>query len=263
VVRRATDRLLTATGPAPSGPPRARRPPRGGHNVSVTPRSRARSAIVAIVLVPALLLSGCGADAKAKPEAEPSAAPSPSSLPVPAGITLTEPGTELKFGEAAVVAHEPDPPRSSVLALIVRSVQAGRIRDLARYQLDERTRKSRVYYARFSVKNVGTGDLSRTAVPLYALTNTNALVRPSSFISVPFRRCPSVPLPAGFVGGKLLSGCLVYLVPDGGTLVAMSYRPVPTVEPITWTGTILPPVTSKPQKKSTEKKSGTGKKANP
>ena len=71
------------------------------------------------------------------------------------GVTITEPGTELDFGAAATVAYEPNPRRGSVLSLAVSSVRQGRISDFAAYQVDAATKKSRPYYVRGVVKNVG------------------------------------------------------------------------------------------------------------
>ena len=219
----------------------------------VTPLSRARGAFIATVLAPALLLSACGAEGNAEPKAEPSASLPTGNVEVPDGITLSKAGTELAFREPAVVAYEPNPQRSSVLSLSVDSVQLGRIADFASYQPQATIKLSRPYYVRVSVKNLGTGDLSRAAIPVLAVDNRNTLIRPSSFNNT-FARCPSLPLPAGFVAGKSVQGCLVYLVPNGGTVVEMSYRPLQAFEPITWKGTILPPVTKKPVKKKPVKK---------
>jgi hypothetical protein len=207
--------------------------------------------------MPALVLSACGAESDKKPTAKPSVDLPTGNVKVPDGVTLTKAGTALKFGETATVAYEPNTRRSSVLELTVVSVQTGRIADLAAYQLDDATKKARPYYARVRVKNVGTGDLSRAAVPLYAVDSSNSLVLPSSFNNT-FKKCPSTPLPAGFTAGKSMSGCLTYLIPPGKTLTGMSFRPLQAFEPITWKGTIKPAVTKKPTKKPTKKK-----KANP
>lgn len=227
----------------------------------VTPLSRPRIALIATVLAAALVLSACGTDGEGEPKAEPSVNLPTGNVDVPDGVTLTKAGTELAFREPALVAYEPNAQRSSVLSLTVDSVQTGRIRDLAAFQLDDRTKKTRPYYVRVSVKNVGAGDLSGMAVPLFAVDGTNSLVQPSSFTTSSFTRCPSLSLPAGYTTGKTYAGCLLYLVPNAGTLVEMSYRPLQAFEPITWKGTILPPVTKKkPVKKPTGKKT---KKANP
>ena len=214
---------------------------------------RLRHVLLAAVLGPALVLSACGGSdggGKAKSSATPSPSGSPSAdLPtgdveVPDGVTLTKAGTELAFGQPAVVAYEPNPQRSSVLSMSVDDVVTGRIADFSAYQLDARTKASRPYYVKVTVKNAGTGDLSRAAVPLLAVDTRNTLIQPSSFNNT-FARCPSTPLPDGFTGGKSAALCLVYLVPGGGSLTAMSFRPLQAFEPITWKGTIKPPVIEK------------------
>lgn len=238
--------------------------PNRGHNVGVRPRpparprARLRRSALAALTVPALVLSGCGGSDPG-PEQEPAAEASPSpvvpsgDVEVPEGVDLTEAGAELAFGETATVAYEANPRRASVLDLTVESVREGKIADFSNYQLDARTKRSRPYYVRVSAKNVGEGDLSRVAVPLLAVDDRNVLIQPSSFSNT-FEKCPSRPLPAGFVADKAAKGCLVYLVPNGGTLVAMSYRPLQAFEPILWEGTIQP--VEKPEKK----KAGKGKK---
>ena len=78
------------------------------------------------------------------------------------------------------------------------------------------------------------------------------MIQPSSF-NTTFRTCPSTPLPAGFGPGKAASLCLVYLVPNGGRLTEMSFRPLQAFEPILWKGPIKPVVL---KKKSAKKKQG-------
>jgi hypothetical protein len=213
---------------------------------------RVRAAFVALVVAPALVLSACGADSEKKPAAKPSVDLPTGNVDVPSGVTLTKPGTALKFGDTATVAYEQNSQRSSVLALTVASVQKGSIKDLAAYQLDAAGKKSTPYYARVNVKNVGAGDLSHAIAPVYAVDSTNALVQAVSFNNS-FAKCPSTTLPTGFTAGKSANLCLTYLVSPGRTVVEMSYRPLQQYEPITWKGTITPALT-KPTKKTTKKK---------
>jgi hypothetical protein len=227
----------------------------------VTPPSpwRARRALTAVVLATALVVAGCGGDDGKKKQAGPTTASPSVDLPtgnveVPDTVKLTEAGTALQFGQPAVVAYEPNTQRSSVLSMSVDSVQTGKIADFAAYQLDARTKASRPYYVRVTLKNVGTGDLSRSAVPLLAVDTRNTLIQPSSFNNA-FKLCPSTPIPAGFTAGKSAALCLVYLVPSGGTLTAVSFRPLQAFEAITWKGTIKPPVIEKkPAKKKKRKR---------
>jgi hypothetical protein len=215
---------------------------------------------VAVLLVPALVLSACGSETSdKKPKAEPSVDLPTGNVDVPSGVTLTKAGTQLKFGETATVAYQQNAQRSSVLQLTVQSVKRGLIKDLAAYQLDDASKKSTPYYARVQVKNVGTGDLSRAVAPIYAVDSTNSLVQAVSFNNT-FTKCPSTPLPTGFTGGKTASLCLTYLVPAGRSVTEMSYRPLQQYEPITWKGTITS-ILVKPSKKQTKKQ--TKKKGQP
>ena len=220
---------------------------RGGQNVGVIPQ-RARRALVVAALAPVLVVSGCGGSGGGSDKSAAKTQP-PVDLPtgnvsIPSGVTLTKGGTALAFGQPAVVAYEPNSKRSSVLSMTVLSAKTGKIADFSAYQMDARTKRSTPYYVRFRVKNVGTGDLGKSAVPLLAVDSRDSLIQPSSFNNT-FAKCPSKPLPATFAGGKTASGCLVYLVPAGGTLVEMSFRPLQAFPPITWKGTIAPTVLKK------------------
>lgn len=217
----------------------------------VAHRRRSRAALVAALTVPALLLSACGGaddEEPRKASASPSVDLPTGDVEVPSGTTLTKAGTELEFGKTATVAYEPNSAKGSVLALRVDSVRTGTIADFSGYQLDARTKQSRPYYVRVTVRNAGDGDLGRSPVPLLAVDSRDTLVQPSTFDNT-FERCPSTPLPASFGAGKTYRGCLVYLIPAGGKVTAISYRPLQAFEPITWTGTIAPAGKTKPAKK--------------
>ena len=210
----------------------------------VTAPRGARRAALAALIVPALVLAGCGGGddgARAgKPSPSPSADLPTGDVDVPSGVTLTKAGTTLSFGQAAVVAYEPNTQKSTALSLTVRSVRTGRIADLGGYQLDAATKKSRPYYVRATVQNVGTGDVGGAAVPLLAVDARNTLIQPTTFVNNGFARCPSTALPRAFGAKKSLQTCLVYLIPEGGRLTALSYRPLQAFEPITWKGQIQP-----------------------
>ena len=232
---------------------------RDGHNDRVNPASSQRRPALPVLLaafvVSALVLAGCGGgdDAKAKPKSEPTPVAPTGNVQVPSGLTLTKPGAELTFGEKAVVAYGANPKRGTVLSMTVTGGRQGRISDFAGYQLSAANKKSRPYYMRAAITNVGTGDLSRLGVPLYGVDASNTLIPPATFNNK-FVPCPSTPFPQGFTARKSLVGCLVYLVPDGGTLSAVSYRPSQKYAGITWSGTILPPVPDKAaQKKAAAK----------
>jgi hypothetical protein len=221
------------------------------HNDPVT---RPLKRILAVLAIGGLVLSGCSVekkndDAPSSPKAEPTPSLPTGDVDVPSGVTLTKAGETLKLGDPAYVAYQPNPQRTgSVLELTVSAVQQGRIRDLAAYQLSAETKKSTPYYVKVTVKNAGTGDLSRTGIPLYAVDSSNSLNQQTSFNNT-FATCPSQALPAGFTGGKTVSTCLVYVLRPGQKLTKVSYRPLQAFPPISWEGIISPPAVKKTLKK--------------
>jgi hypothetical protein len=227
---------------------------RSVHNVRVThavSRLAPRSAVLrraVLLVVASLALTACGGDDK--PTATPSPSPTTTSnVNVPPGVTLTEAGAELEFGEKATVAYEPNAERNSVLEMTVMSAAQGTIADLGSYVLDDRTKASTPYYVQVSVKNVGDGDVGQTPIPLWAVDDANTLIQASSFTNA-FTKCPSTPLPTTFAPNATVEACLVYLVPDQGKLTGVSFRPLQAVAPIVWTGTVEPPAARKKKKKS-------------
>ncbi|MCW2784080.1 MAG: hypothetical protein JWP74_597 [Marmoricola sp.] len=216
------------------------------HNVRVI--LRARSSVVLLAL--ALTLTGCG-DAPRKDVAKPIVTLPTGNVNVPAGVTLTRAGANLRFGEPAQVAYEPNPQRNTVLQLTVVSATKGSIADLNTYVLDDQTKASTPYYVRVRVKNVGDGDVGQTPIPLWAVSQDNTLIQASSFTNS-FTQCPSTPLPTTFAPNAVLSTCLVYLVPNHGTMRGVSFRPLQAFEPIVWTGALTTPkqATKKNKKKS-------------
>lgn len=226
--------------------------PAAVHNERMNPLSRpfvrplARS--VVLLATASLALTGCGGGSDG-PTAKATALPDASQqteVPVPSGVTLTPYGTELGFGKAATVAYKPNDQRASVLELTVKSATQGRISDLGGYSLEERTKQSTPYYVKVHVKNVGDGDVGRTPIPLYVVDNRKpaTLINASSFTNT-FTKCPSTALPTTFAPQAERDACLVYLVPDHGTMVGVSFRAVQEYAPILWTGKIGAPAKKK------------------
>lgn len=209
-----------------------------------------RRGLVPALLVPLLVLSGCGSAEKPK---KPKATIPTGHVEVPASIEndLTAPGTDLKFGEKAVVAYEPNDKRNSVLELTVTGARRGDIADLASYTMDAETKKSAPYYVDVTVTNVGRGDVGRTAIPLLGMYD-DFLLQAWGFTNT-FKPCPSRPLPQSFAPADTTKACLMFLVPNGGELEGLSFRPSQKFAPIEWTGDITTP-TPKPQPKPKAKK---------
>ena len=160
LLRRAARRLLSADRgrTAPLGAAnRQRSRAADGHNVPRDDLARRpaslRAASVAAASPSALVLAGCGGD-DAKSEADGRARrldlPTGQRRRCPSGVTLTKAGTELKFGETATVAYEPNAKRSSVLSSS-RSTRVAEGPDQRPRRLPARRRRARSrtpYYVR-------------------------------------------------------------------------------------------------------------------
>ena len=206
-----------------------------------------------LVVAGALALAGCGGEEK--PTTKPTVTLPTANVNVPAGVELTKAGTQLKFGEKATVAYEPNSERNTVLEMTVNTATEGTIADLGTYVLDDRTKASTPYYVNVTVTNVGDGDVGQTPIPLWAVDDANTLIQASSFTNA-FTPCPSTPLPTTFAPNATVTTCLVYLVPDHGKLTGVSFRPLQAVAPIVWKGDLTPPpAATTPAKKPKKKKS--------
>ena len=224
-----------------------------------------------------------GSSSRRDPERSPT-----TSVEVPEGVTVTDPGARLSFGDTARVIHEvtrPAPERGdergderggkrgdnggdkrggkrggkparvevgTVLSITVDSAARGRLSDLAGFNLtDPYQRKAAYYYVRVTVRNVGEKRFGDVDVPLFGIIGENTLLPPVRFTSA-FARCPTEPLPRGFAPGARFRTCLVFLSPDNGSLEGVSYRPTETATPIEWRGKVAPP----PAKRGSRKADG-------
>lgn len=177
------------------------------------------------VLVTVLALAGCGSST---PKPKPTMAD---------GVPLTVAGTKLAYGGSATVLGRSGAGVSSPLAITVQSVKVVPVAQLARYGVASIKPAVRPYYVYVSVKNVGKHDVGGSPVPLYLQDSKNVLVN-SSPINGKFPACPSQPLPKSFGAGASVSTCLIYLLPATDPATLVSYRPIQTVEGITWSGSI-------------------------
>ncbi len=214
---------------------------------------------VAVAAASALALSACGGgdsddDANAEEESE---TPSPSATAESSdGVEVTAPGTQLDFGESAVVDFELRK-QSTLLDLTVRSARQGALKDFSGFNMsDPYQKKANYYYVKVTVENVGENPLNKVDVPLWGISGDNTLLPPVKFTSS-FTKCPTDPLPKKFAPGKTHKTCLVFLSPNKGTLEGVSYRPVESFDPIEWRGQVKAQVTkTKKKSKKSKKKSG-------
>jgi len=212
--------------------------------------------LAALAVVAGLVLSGCnGSDEPEAAEETPSvsndasATESPTAdVTVPEGVEVTAQGSDLEFGDSAVVAFEPDQNRSTLLALTVKNARKGRLDDFKGFILDDPyKRKANYYYVKVAVENVGEGDVGGSPVPLWGVNAENTLL-PAVNFTTDFKQCGSAPLPKKFEAGDTLDTCLVYLSPEKGALEAVSFRPDQAFDPIEWTGEVKPPKKDQPRK---------------
>ncbi|MBF4163413.1 hypothetical protein [Nocardioides acrostichi] len=230
-------------------------------------RGRVGAVITGGALALSLTLAGCsgggdepGTDASAStsPSASESPSESASALPVPSRIDLTEQGSELALGETATVAYRPNQKKVGVLDIEVKDLRKTSFKEsFAGWKLSAQVKKSAPYFVTATFKNVGDTDLGGLRPPLYVVDGDDTLVESTSFKG-DFKPCGSAAFPKKFAQGDKVLRCLVYLVPDGGTLVAASFRPDQDYSPITWTGKVLALGVERDSGKASGKASGKG-----
>lgn len=229
------------------------------HNDRMIPPTRRRGwrALFAAALAVALLLSGCSDDGSADASGEETSSggegsPPEPYLPVPDGVELSTQGAELGLGETATVAYEPRQGEVAALDITVTRLDKASFDLFTGWQLDAKTKSTQPYFVHAKITNVGATDLGRRRPPLYAVDGDNKLIESSTFASS-FKPCPSNDFPKTFKTGDSVNACLVYLAPDKGELVAVSFRPTEDFDPIVWVGEITQPAPPKPEKTTTGK----------
>jgi hypothetical protein len=172
---------------------------------------------------------GAGADAL-------STSPSASApqVAVPAGVTLTDPGSTLEVGQPASVVYKAGPGRVSVVTVTVTKIAVGSMRrDFAHFALDPEQMRSTPYYVTATVRNAGPGQLGRAALPLYGHDSTNTFF-PAVTLVGDLDACTGGPLPATFGPKATQRTCLVFLVHHGAKLDSVELRPYDGFDPVRW-----------------------------
>jgi hypothetical protein len=207
-------------------------------------------ASAAVAVVAGLALTSCSGGGGKDAGATPSASPSPSStVSLPAGVSLTDQGSKLAFGDPATVLYQQSQKRSTALQLTVKDAAQGSLKDFSGFILDDPyKKKASYYYVDVTVKDVGEGDVGGAPVPLWGVDGDNTLL-PAVDFTTSFPKCESKPLPKSFGPGDTFATCLVYLAPNHGTLTAVSYRPTEAFNPIVWTGSVSKPKVEQKQHK--------------
>jgi hypothetical protein len=185
---------------------------------------------------------------------DPGPTPAPSAAPVSTTATDgTDPGTELGFGDSALLAWQPTQDLAGELELSVDAVAEQRQSVFDGWARDEAMAAARPYFVTVTLTNVGDTDLGGQDVPLY-LRDTDGTLGAPWTLGGDFTACQSGPLPVPFEAGAEAEMCLVYLVPDGGRVRDLVFEPTEGYDPITWSGDVEEPV--RPRKDA--KKRGRG-----
>jgi hypothetical protein len=173
---------------------------------------------------------------------DPGPTPAPSAAPVSTTATDgTEPGTELGFGDSALLAWQPTQDLAGELELSVDAVAEQRQSVFDGWARDEAMAAARPYFVTVTLTNVGDTDLGGQDVPLY-LRDTDGTLGAPWTLGGDFTACQSGPLPVPFEAGAEAEMCLVYLVPDGGRVRDLVFEPTEGYDPITWSGDVEEPV---------------------
>ncbi len=185
-----------------------------------------------VVCVALLIATGCSGDdgSSAAPTSSPTS--TGPSITVPQGVTLTDPGSTLRIGDAASAIYADDQ-RVSVLTVTVSRVVKGSIKDFRSFVLSAAQRRSMPYYVSATVTNDGPRQLGQIEVPLYGFDSTDTAFPATSLVGA-LDRCSDAPLPTGFAPDQTVKTCLIYLVPPEATLQAVQLRTNDSADPISW-----------------------------
>ena len=190
-------------------------------------------AATVVALFSVLFLAACSGSEPA-PTASATTSATPRAVEPPAGVTLTAGGTALTVGQPASVVNRVGDSAASVVTVTVTGATKGSIDDFRYFSLDDASKASTPYYVTVAVKNEGPGGLGGAALPMFARDSTGADI-PANDIVGTFDPCPVRTLPASFLPGASAELCLVYLVPEGRKMRAVSLQTGTPEDAITWT----------------------------
>ncbi len=197
------------------------------------------------------LLAGCGgadgsdetdeptADVTSSVTSETTDALPTDYLPVPEGVTLAEPGSELELGESATIAWRPRQDTVVALDLAVERIDETSYEESFEGWVVTKQMKGQVpYFVRVTATNVGDADIGVLLVPLYGLSAAASMYEPLDFREETFEPCPGGNLPDRLRPGKSADLCFAYLLPAEHDFAGAAFDPVGELEPITWSGEI-------------------------
>ncbi|MFD7261228.1 hypothetical protein [Streptomyces sp. NPDC059874] len=192
---------------------------------------RTTLATVGLAVVGTMVLTGCknGNEdpAPAQPTASATGSPSAPASPsaagseAPAGAPgMAKSGQTFKIGESAQIPFEYTKDTKGEIALTVIAIEQGNPADLDPLKLGDKVNGKVPYYIRYTIKNIGTTDLSYSSVGhIKGLLGDGTEAQGLSIIGK-FEKCPHESLPKGFINGQTQTGCAVALAPSAQTKVA-------------------------------------------
>ncbi|MEV0413591.1 hypothetical protein AB0I68_22975 [Streptomyces sp. NPDC050448] len=162
--------------------------------------------------------SGADGYGSAAPSAAASAGSTGGGAAAPAG-GIAKPGQTFKIGEAAQVPFKSGSTAGDI-TLTVTAVEQGQASDLDALKLGDKVKGMVPYFVRYTVKNVGSTDLSFSSVGHFKGTLSDGSEAQDVSIIGNFDKCPHESLPKGFTNGKTQTGCAIALAPSAQTKVA-------------------------------------------
>ncbi|MFD7082311.1 hypothetical protein [Streptomyces sp. NPDC059918] len=205
--------------------------------MSTNTMRRATTGVIGLAVAGTLTLTGCKngneevAPAQSSaPAAQPSqggqdtAQPSTPASPSAGGgqapaAGQAKPGQTFKIGETAQVPFNYGSTKGGTIALTVTAVEQGQPADLDALKLGDKVKGMIPYYVRYTVKNVGTVDLSYASVGhMKGLLPDGSEAQGVSVIGK-FEKCKDESLPKGFTNGQTQTSCAIALAPSAQTKV--------------------------------------------
>lgn len=223
--------------------------------------TRTRSAFASVVVLGLVLgAAGCGSDEKkasddksAKPSASATTESPASYLEVPAGVTLTEPGTQLALGDEGVIAFERRQKEVGTIAVTIERIERTSFREsFPNWEVDDVTAARTPYFVRLTVTNVGDTDLGGLQLDnvVWADDGTT-LEAPNYYTKKQQPACVGGPLPEEFATGATAELCQIFYIAPDRTLESISFIPPAGLDAVTWVGEISK--VTRPGKKKAKK----------
>ena len=181
-------------------------------------------ALAAAVLL--LALAACSGG-----DAEESSAPD-TGFEVPAGLTLSEPGTEKQVRESVAVAYpSADDEAGTALALGVARVTKAPRRDLSLFTVPEGMQP---YYVRVVMGNRGPATAEFPEGPPWWLHLAGDVLVPPTATPAGLTACRAPKVGASLAAGQSAKGCLLFFVPRGTAVESVDFQPGDVTTAVRW-----------------------------